>query len=201
MIKISERSLAYIYEQKGELQQFMRRDGSEIWFAAYIEQLEETADVIDRYCPFPRHVLDIGSGLGGIDVLLMRRYACHVTMIDGEESEPGCDRHNIPFCSRGAVVAFMEDNCITPDAYDYCHPGQLASGPFDLVISLRSWLFHYGPEQYLDYVLAETKKGALLMVDVRRSHPHWLVRLHEDFARIAVVAHNDKCERMLFQRR
>lgn len=202
MIRVSERSYSLLIQQKGELVQFVCGETPDAFVQAYNMQLADTMGQIEKLSPFPSHVLDIGSGLGGIDVLLVRRYACHVTLIDGEYTTPQSPiKHDVPFCSRHAVDAFMEDNEIERASYDYCNPAVLASGPFDLVLSLRSWLFHYGPEQYLDYVAAETKPGSLLIADVRLGKEDWLAKLHTHFAQLATIERGSKYDRIVFERR
>lgn len=198
-VVITERSRAYLLNQKGEL---AYTDGAVHWSREYRVQLEHTFHQIMTIHPNPRHVLDIGSGLGGIDVLLMQQTACQCVLIDGEAGGPEPVAHAIPFCSRAAVVEFMSDNHIAETAYQYASADKdLPQGTFDLVLSLRSWCFHYPPATYLDYVVHSMEKGAHLILDVRRNHRDWRRELRHALHEVVVLDRWAKGNRVVFEKR
>jgi SAM-dependent methyltransferase len=200
MIALTSQSIEYLLRQKGELEQHMANDGPDYWVQAYEAQLNETLAQLERARSNPLRVLDIGSGLGGIDLRLMQTSDCYCVLVDGENAGPHMEQHNIPFCSRAAVVQFMADNGIGERRYAYYNPSELPDeGPFDLVISLRSWCFHYGPEVYLDYVKRNTVPGAVLVLDVRKGSD-WRACLRSHFFEIEVLERSDKYERAHFLR-
>jgi SAM-dependent methyltransferase len=198
MVYVSQRSFEYLVAQKGELAATLS-DGKDHWVNAYKVQLQETLEQIEKYCVMPARVLDIGSGLGGIDVKLIEACGSHCTLIDGENGG-SMAQHCVPFGSRSSVDAFMADNGIAESDYAYCNPDDLPQATFDLVISLRSWCFHYGPELYLDYVMESLRKGGKVIVDMRRGKHNWRLQMRAAMNEIAVVQRAQKFNRLVFQK-
>jgi hypothetical protein len=68
----------------------------------------------------------------------------------------------------------MKENGVQPQQWRYVNPLQLNDRDFpvyDLVISFRSWCFHYPPETYQHFVNTHTCPGARIMLDVRKDRP------------------------------
>lgn len=148
----------------------------------------------------PSYVLDIGSGLGAIDAVMIREFGCHVTMVDGEDGGPVSVRHNEPFCSRDAVERFMDENSISSKDYMYCAPRHIGEPMFfNLVVSFRAWCFHFPPEYYLRLVRDSCPPGARIIVDMRREHADWRAHMRECFYEVAVIEQQDKFERVVFE--
>jgi len=201
MIRVSQRSFDYLAQQRGDLARYLG-NGGDHWIEAYNASVRKLFEQIQERAPFPRRVLDVGSGLGGIDVLLIRHFRSRVMMVDGEFGGPRARRHDEPFCSRSAVEAFMADNDVEQDDYEYCPPEEIAdAGPFDLVMSLRSWCFHYSPEAYLEYVERNTRTGAIMILDVRVGKFQWSSSIRSKFDQIEHLERGAKCNRTLFRRR
>ncbi|NLF32218.1 MAG: hypothetical protein GX591_15185 [Planctomycetes bacterium] len=122
----------------------------------------------------PIRILDIGAGLGGIDVLLDRHY-------EGRTELHLLDKHGLSdifygyrkqaaFYNRIDLTrTFMEDNGV-PASRVHCHnidTDGFPTGAFDLVISLLSWCFHYPAATYAENVAVALAGGGVLIVDVR----------------------------------
>lgn len=123
-------------------------------------------------------ILDIGCGVGGIDVLLHRHYAdsnLKYYLLDKTQVEKSIW---YGFESRGAFYNSLEvardvltSNGI-PDENIYLIPAsedcriEIAQ-PIDLIISLISWGFHYPVETYLGRAYELLRLGGHLILDVR----------------------------------
>jgi hypothetical protein len=194
-LHISQRSYDYLLTQNGDLSHI---DGMDDWVCSYQGKLRILLQQIEGVYPMPRHVLDIGSGLGGIDALLIKSCACTVAMIDGECAGPEVLQHDLPFCSRDAVQQFMVENHIDPASWSYHNPQDLPAGPFDLVLSFASWCFHYSPSKYLDYTLDVVDHAAIYILDVRRDRKDWVKELETKLTKLKVIQNGKKYDRVVY---
>jgi SAM-dependent methyltransferase len=122
-------------------------------------------------------VLDIGCGLGGIDILLHRHYAPdspRLTLLDRDGVSPdvfyGYEDDAAHYTSLADARRLLEENGVPPADITTCdadRDGYPATGRFDLVISLISWGFHYPIETYLDDVERTLAPGGTVILDVR----------------------------------
>jgi hypothetical protein len=71
--------------------------------------------------------------------------------------------------------------------------------PFDLVISLGSWCFHYPPATYLDAIFGRCRPGGVLILDVRKQQPAWSAQLMKAWRLLAIVHVSDKIDRMVLR--
>lgn len=187
-------SWQWLYRQRGDLAQF---DDMHEWCDAYAHELQKTAYQIGFS---PSHVIDIGAGLGAIDAYLIKASGAHCTLIDGEDGDGHPRRgHAVPFGSRRAVSQFMAENGIDASSYDYATPQTLRGPIADLVISTRSWCFHYAPEEYLGFVQQHTCAGTMIMVDMRTNKPTWRRTMQTAFQEMNVVEVGDKFERVQYK--
>jgi SAM-dependent methyltransferase len=124
----------------------------------------------------PTRVLDIGCGLGGIDVLVSNYYRHEVELhlLDAdcfsdkrsygykEESEYYCDLNK----TRNFLLANRVPwtNIYITNILQELFP----SGPFDLIMSFSSWGFHYPISRYLDDVRRVSHPQTRLVLDLRR---------------------------------
>ena len=70
---------------------------------------------------------------------------------------------------------------------------------FDLILSLRSWGFHYPVEIYLDKVKKKISKNGILFLDIRKGTSGKQVIEDHGFRVLEVAADNMKFQRVLFQ--
>ncbi len=123
-------------------------------------------------------ILDIGSGVGGIDVLLAGHYEHKpdICLLD----KTAVDRRvYYKFEERGSFYNSLEisrdlliKNAISPTKIHVQEATDdnriLFEKRFDLVISLISWGFHYPVSTYLDTVFERLQPGGVLIFDVRK---------------------------------
>ena len=122
-------------------------------------------------------VLDIGCGLGGIDLLLHRHYAPDSPSLalldrDGVSSDVfyGYEDDAASYASLVHARQFLEENGVPPadvSTFDADRDGYPADATYDLIVSLISWGFHYPVSTYLDDVQRTLAPGGTLIVDVR----------------------------------
>ena len=136
----------------------------------------------------PNHcdrILDIGCGLGGIDVLLYHQFSTapneHVElwMLDKDDDSPLRGGHYAGFTdtttaaynSLDVTRNFLEANKVPSNRIQLVNIEQdsfPSSIKFDLVLSLLSWGFHYPVDVYLEKVVQSLKSSGALFIDIRR---------------------------------
>lgn len=205
-IKVSDDQFEYLKEQKGRL--FELSHDRERWLAAYQKELQQTYEALRKHLPDPCWgVLDIGSGLGGIDILLSRHYEPeppYIHLLDGEDDEPRMKLHRQTFNSMKVARKFLVSNGVRPDRISYFTTAtQVLPRPYDLVLSLGSWCFHYPPETYLGLLLCGggLHMDSVLIVDVRAGKPDYLEQLGRSLERVAVIKAAPKYTRAVYRRK
>lgn len=199
ILKITKALRPYIVNQQGELAH-LAGDWYR-FYEAYHCELQKTFDQVGMTEP-QGNVLDIGSGLGAIDVVLMKFRGVHCTLVDGEDGDGDPHgKYDRPFCSRAAAEDFMCDNDVMPTQWNYCNPSQLvddrAFPVFDVVMSFRSWCFHYPPKAYLWFVQKHAAAGSRIFLDVRNDRT-WRKELSQLWDERVVLERHEKFERVLY---
>lgn len=204
---ISDAAFAYLKEQSGAISDLANDRAA--WDAAYAKHVTAIYHSMIPYLPArARNILDIGSGLGGIDALLHAHYEGEpkIALVDGMIDAPVMNKHAETFSSMAAASKFLTANGVPLDHFSYYDPahirgeGHPAMGhPFDLIISCASYCFHYNPETYLEFVARCCHPETVLIFDVRREYRTWHYVLEERFARVAIAYEGKKFQRMVFR--
>lgn len=203
-IKVSNEAFKFLVLQKGRLDD--KRDDRAAWEAAYREALNHNYAAIAPHLPERRSVrgmpnfLDIGSGLGGIDILISRHYGGEAIpcLLDGVKDKPVMTLHRCTYNDMDVAQRFHADNGSIPITWvdPKMKPLPPLSCPVFLVVSFGSWCFHYAPELYLEYALANSTKRATFIIDVRKDKPEWK-RMLDANLRLKAVVHGaikfDRC--------
>jgi hypothetical protein len=162
-ICVPDRCLPLLREQRTHYRDIRAEYGREIeaTFATFRDYLPETAD----------NILDIGSGMAGIDVLLGGHYPeATLHLLDKSGVSP---RINAGFNERAedfahyndfdAAKELLSENGIhNPVVCHDMHRDPFPDQVFDVVISLLSWGFHYPVNTYAPRCFG------VMVVDVRR---------------------------------
>ncbi len=153
-------------------------------------------------------ILDIGSGVGGIDVLLFRHYQSlnpKIYLLDKTEmpskvyysfKPKGCYYNSLPL-SRKLLEQndIPKDNIFTEEAKDN-HIG--FDSKFDLVVSLISWGFHYPVATYLDRVYDKLNKDGALIMDIRKVQgSNGLQEIKQKFGNYKIIYESSKNTRIV----
>lgn len=171
-ITVTPDEFEYLALQKGSLHKFLPTPFA--WLNAYRQSLQDDFDEIAPFLPAScGAILDVGSGLGGVNILLNEHFGGHVDvcLLDGEADVAKMNLHRETFNDMAIAERFLRRHGV--QRFSYMTPKKNAPRPFDLVVSFGSWCFHYPPAAYLDLVRASTRHGATIIVDVRKGKPDW----------------------------
>ena len=185
------RRIRYYFIRLG-LKRFYDHGGAGYIFELYellnkkrIEELQknemcEILDTIRTYLPSaPSAMLDIGAGLGAIDLTLYHHFDSNPTLylLDKEGVSP--TRHggyhvsakDFPhYHSFQCTRNFLEANGVPADKIKTIDiaTSSFPTEKFDLVVSLLSWGFHFSVDTYIQDVYKQLKKGGRLIIDIRK---------------------------------
>lgn len=160
-------------------------------------------------------ILDIGCGLGGIDVMIARhRSVDSITLIDGTgdiakrgkinfkpDQEAWADvRVARDFVTENTRVCLVSAD--TPDnllrAAMTCKVMQMSG--FDLIVSLRSWGHHYPASVYAKAAHIFLSAGGRAILDIRRGTGGRQEMEAVGFRFVAICDEGKKHQRMVFER-
>lgn len=195
---VEDKHFAYLKVQKGSIRYLAHNRRA--WLKAYNRRIVDDYAGIHPYLPNScGSVLDIGGGIGGIDALLVRKFGadCEICILDGERDKPVMKQHRKTFNDMRVARDFLTKNGVC--RFSYYTPANLKKPrPFDLIISLGSWCFHYPAETYLKFVRSCCHAGTTLIVDVRKQKQEWSDALDQAFRLRAVLPLRPKFDRKVF---
>lgn len=181
---ITEAAYPYLVAQRGALDD-MRAD-PRLWAARYAEVISAEFNRMAPHLPDRcDRILDVGSGLGGIDVLLSRHFIGEpaIILLDGVDDPPEVTLHRETFNSMAVAQEFLAANGIPSFAYiDANDAHRRISAPVDLIVSCKSWCFHYGPSQYIDLVKSACHSDTRIFIDLRYGKREWRDELEKEFS-------------------
>jgi SAM-dependent methyltransferase len=145
----------------------------------FTEELEREYSVMKPFLSQKiKSVLDIGCGVGGIDILLSRHYENNInihlldkTQIDQNIYYKYEDKGSF-YNSLESAKNFLHINGIEIERIylqEATQENQVSQNNFDLVISLISWGFHYPVSTYLDTVYEKLEQNGIMIIDVRKN--------------------------------
>lgn len=206
-IVVEDSHFEFLRLQKGNLDE-LAHDRAR-WLDAYRADLEAQFDSIAHHLPARcSRFLDIGSGLGGIDILIRRHYerrGMHPTvwLLDGERDPARMFLHRQTFNDMRVARDFHEKNGGDRGRFAYWTPLTFKAGPstpYDLVVSFGSWCFHYPPSEYLPALLTGgVHADTVLILEVRSTKAAWLRELEEFLEVVDVVKTKPKWSRFVFR--
>jgi hypothetical protein len=175
---------------------------------------QEYANMAPHLPPKASHIVGIGAGVGGLEILLARHYvnkgqACpHVTLIDktGLDAQVHFGFHPVASVYNSLALAQIalvrngvpatSTTMLEADqapAWAEQHPHQV-----DVVTSLIAWGFHFPVATYLSLVQTILKPTGVLMIDVRKGTTGH-TELAQAFGKVSVILDDAKFERLLCQ--
>ena len=199
--KISDPAFKYLKLQRGAIADFSY--DRKLWERKYHESLHCDFSSIAPFLP-PQcgAVLDIGSGLGGIDAMLSKAYGGvpEIYLLDGMDDQPILQKHNRTFSRFPHARDFLTANGV-PASRIFAHNPKTLLEPVkvDLILSFQSYCFHYNPETYLEFVRACASPGAILIFDVRSDYRTWHRVLNAEFQRVGIALEGQKFQRVVFR--
>jgi hypothetical protein len=175
-IIVEDKHFEYLSIQRGEVSD--HRHDRCAWQEAYEESLQAIYHSICSALPAPcDSVLDIGGGLGGIDVLLHRHYrgTLKVCILDGMNDAPVVVSHSQTFSNAAVAADFLERNGVREAEFYFPRP--YPRRQFSLIVSFAAYCFHIPPTTYFDVLTEMSVPGTVFIFDVRITKPLWLEQL------------------------
>lgn len=198
---IPERAQKYLYIQKGGIAT-LKADRL-AWQDAYETLMVNEFESIKPYLPAECHAtLDIGGGMGGINILINRHYGGElaVEILDGRDDRPAVHDSSQTYSNAKAVQEFMQVNGVSN--FLPLWPGDdmpdSLNGAVDLLTSFGSWCFHYEPRFYLSYCRTRIHKDTTIILDVRKNRPAWREQL-DVFTLVDEIDLAEKYTRCIFK--
>lgn len=193
---IEDRHFEYLVIQHGKVSD--ERHDRKRWEGAYRASLSEVFESIKPALPVDcRRVLDIGSGLGGIDVLVAKHYDPQpaIYLLDGLNDAPIVENSFTTFSNAEVAMDFQQKNGVKTLAYTDSVPAE----KFDLVHSYFAYGFHVHPGNYIADLKKAVHDKTVLIFDVRRSKREWLREFVEAFGPPKVLHQAEKYVRVAFR--
>lgn len=204
-VRLTMRHLPLLQMQRGKINNLRHEPLS--WAQAYRQDLQREFELLRPWLPQPcKKMLDVGSGMGGLDILIQRYYnwgrgGCESWLLDGSvctDIDPELEHdHDMPFNDAQLTFDFWRMNAVKVPVYVPAdNPVIPPDVFFDLIISTQSWCFHYAPSTYLSLVNAHSHDRTWLMVDVRK-RGDWLHELAKHWTVDKVLIETEKYVRLL----
>jgi hypothetical protein len=188
----------YLVIQRGEVSE--HRQNFKKWKDAYERSLMEIFSSIHPCLPAgARSVLDIGGGLGGIDLHLVGHYGAgfEVCILDGMEDPPKVEWHHKTFNHAGVTTDFHVKN--GNKKITVCFPKPFVPKKFDLIVSFAAYCFHIIPSDYFDVVRESMHENTVLIFDVRRTKRDWVEMAVREWGKPIVLKQAEKYVRLAFR--
>lgn len=204
-LRVDPEHFDYLRIQKGSLDDISHDRPR--WHRAYEADIRETYRQIEPWLPDQcERLLDVGSGLGGIDVLVARHYAERgqapaIRLLDGEDDPPVMHLHRHTFNNMRIARNFFWKNGVNPTQFgSYAPEVEHFEAPFDFITSFGSWCFHMPPSVYLPAICSSgLKPSTVLVIDVRKHRLEWMADLERVLELVTVVATKPKWSRCVFR--
>jgi SAM-dependent methyltransferase len=146
-------------------------------------------------------ILDIGAGLGGIDILLSKHFNNPKIYLFDRDYENvkvvyGYNRGESFYNSFKATTELMAANKIKNYELLNAENGYPDLKGIDLIISLLSWGYHYKVETYINEVFNSLKPGGRLILDIRENTDGVQIIKKKNFSHLLKIQHYNKAYRM-----
>ena len=177
----------------------------------FSEEMFSEYKQIEKYLPQNIHsILDIGSGVGGFDVLLNAHYAPKYPifyLLDKTEMPGkvyyGLEKKASFYNSFSVTKDFLVKNGV-PEKNIFVQEANEKNTidfdtKFDLIISLISWGFHYPVETYLDEVYEKLSPGGILIMDIRKGF-EGIEILRNKFGNLEIIYDATKHSRVVLKK-
>lgn len=207
-VRVKDTHFAYLRRQRGQL--YDLKDDKFSWAGAYRVSLLEDFGIIKPELPLTCYkFLDVGSGLGGLDIVVWRYYThgrggTEAWLLDGKDDKvediPEHPDHDETFSNEAVARDFWLTNQAVLSGYvDAANPIIPVEVTFDLVLSTRSWGFHFEPNRYLDLVMEHVHRDTVIILDMRRDRPKWIHQLERYLKALRILREGPKYSRIVWR--
>lgn len=169
------------------------------------EQMEWEYNLIKDLLPVKcNSVLDIGCGIGGIDVMIYQHYYFKpkiylfdfIDQMYDKKIQYGFNEKYYGYNSKEQTIKFMNANGVKQYEYIDASAGipitKLTN--VDLIISLLSWGYHYSVDTYIEQVLPILSDDGILIMDIRQE-TNGLDTLAKYFSSVKIIATANKAHK------
>jgi ubiquinone/menaquinone biosynthesis C-methylase UbiE len=171
---------------------------------AFVANMESELQSMRGHFPScVENLLDIGFGIGGIDVLLHKEVKPKkMYLLDKNKTENsiwyGFQKQGAAYNSLEEADHLLEANGISKSDYVFIN---IDSQPFpdttfDLIVSIISWGFHYPVSTYINEVKKSLSANGVLIIDVRKDTDGEKA-LRNVFSNIEVIQETSKHKRIV----
>lgn len=168
------------------------------WQLAYEASIQSLFENIKPALPQEcGSILDIGSGLGGVDILLARHFGgATISLLDGPDAAPHVHASNIPFSNAEVAKDFHAKN--GSKFVQTYWPAPPPAEHFDLIVSFAAYCFHIAPFEYMPVLMNNVRPHTIMIFDVRKKK-EWLAQLVTAFGKPQVLFNAEKFVRCAFR--
>ena len=142
---------------------------------SYLDLMEKEFLIIKKYIKNNDKILSIGSGIGGLEVLMNKKFDSHISFIEknyiSKKIKYGWDKNNHEaYNSLNLLERFLLDNGIKKNKFNIFDfdKNKLPITKFDVIVSLYSLDYHYEFDLYKDYLTKVMKPDTILILDTIR---------------------------------
>ena len=151
----------------------------------YHQLMTEELVIIEKYIKNKDKVLSIGSGIGGLEILINQKFNNHISFIEknyiSKKIKYGWDKKNKEaYNNLELLKKFLLNNGFKKEKFNLFDfdKDSFPQEKFDLIISLYSLDYHYEFNLYKDYLDKVMKSGTILIFDTIR--PDYFKTLFKD---------------------
>ncbi len=141
----------------------------------YLNLMNKEFSLIDKYINPNNRILSIGSGIGGLEILIHKKFNNHISFIEknyiSKKVKYGWDIKNIEaYNSLKLLEKFLLNNGFEREKFNLFDfdNDKLPEEKFDIVISLYSLDYHYNFDLYEGYLNKVMKPESILIIDTVR---------------------------------
>ena len=141
----------------------------------YFNLMNKEFSLIDKYIKHNNKILSIGSGVGGLEILIHKKFNNHITFIEknyiSKKVKYGWDiKNKEAYNSLKLLEKFLLNNGFEREKFNLFDfdKDKLPEEKFDIVISLYSLDYHYNFNLYEVYLKKVMKPQSLLIIDTVR---------------------------------
>ena len=142
---------------------------------SYLDLMEKEFLIIKKYLKNNDKILSIGSGIGGLEILMNKKFESHISFIEknyiSKKIKYGWDKNNYEaYNNLNLLEKFLLDNGIKKEKFDIFDfdKDKLPNTKFDVIVSLYSLDYHYEFDLYRDYLSKVMKPETILIFDTIR---------------------------------